>query len=378
MNIGVPKESWPGETRVALVPDGVRRLAKRGAQVQIECGLGTTIGATDSDYVTAGASGATDRRALLASADMVLRVRPPPPEEVEWLKPGAVHISFLDPRNEPELLCRLAERGVDAISMERMPRITRAQSMDALSSQSSLAGYVAVILAATHLPRIFPMMMTAAGTLAAARVLVVGAGVAGLQAIATAHRLGARVEACDSRLAVEGEVRSLGARFLNLDISETGQSQEGYAEPLTAEQLMRQRQALKRICAQADVVITAAQVFGRRAPILLTAEVLDAMRPGSVVVDLAVESGGNVEGLTSSEVRERHGVKIIAANNLPSRVPVHASQTYSANLTALVEEFWDADSRSFCVKADDEILHACLVTHAGRVCHERPVGSPPG
>jgi NAD(P) transhydrogenase subunit alpha len=377
MNIGVPKETWPGETRAALVPDGVRRLAKQGAQVQIECGLGATIGGADSDYAAAGASIATDRRALLASADMVLRVRRPPPEEIEWLKPGAVHISFLDPFNESELLRRLAARGVSAISMERMPRITRAQSMDALSSQNSLAGYVAVILAAAHLPRIFPMMMTAAGTITAARVLVIGAGVAGLQAIATAHRLGARVEACDSRPAVEEEVRSLGARFLKLDVGDTGRSQQGYAEVLTNDQLLRQRQSLKRFCAQADVVITAAQVFGRRAPVLLTAEVLDAMRPGSVVVDLAVENGGNVVGITAGEMTERHGVKIIAAGNLPSHVPVHASQTYSANLTALVEEFWDG-SGSFRMKADDEILRACLVTHAGNVCHGSPSASPPG
>ena len=377
MNISVPKETWPGETRAALVPDGVRRLAKKGVQVRIECGLGATIGAADSDYAAAGASIATDRRALLASADMVLRVRRPPPEEIEWLKPGALHISFLDPFNEAELLCRLAARGVSAISMEKMPRITRAQSMDALSSQNSLAGYVAVILAAVHLPRIFPMMMTAAGTITPARVLVIGAGVAGLQAIATAHRLGARVEACDSRPAVEEEVRSLGARFLKLDVGDTGRSQQGYAKVLTDDQLLRQRQSLKRFCAQADVVITAAQVFGRRAPVLLTAEVLDAMRPGSVVVDLAVDNGGNVEGITAGET-ERRGVKIIAASNLPSHVPVHASQTYSANLTALVEEFWDGASGSFCVKADDEILRACLVTHGGNVCHENPGASPPG
>jgi len=371
MKIGVPNETWPGETRAALVPDGVRRLVKLGAQVEVESGLGATIGGGDVDYVSAGASIATDRHALLASADVLLRVRKPPIEEVEWLKSGSVHISFLDPFNERKLLGRLAERGVNAISMEMMPRITRAQKMDALSSQANLAGYVAIILAARHLPKIFPMMMTAAGTISPARVLVIGAGVAGLQAIATARRLGARVEAFDSRPAVEEEVRSLGARFLKIDLGETSQAEGGYARAPTEDQLRRQRQALKRFCAEADAVITAAQVFGRRAPVLLTADVLAAMKAGSVVVDLAVESGGNVEGIDPGQMTDRNGVKIIACANLAGYVPVHASQTYSANVTALVEEFWDKAGKRFELRTDDEILRACLVTHAGRICHER-------
>jgi NAD(P) transhydrogenase subunit alpha len=371
MRIGVPKEIWPGETRVALVPDDVRRLARLGAQVEIECGLGTALGHTDADYASAGASMSSNRQVLLASVDLVLRVRKPPLEEVEWLKLGTTHISFLDPFNEPELLRRLADRGVSAISMEMMPRITRAQTMDALSSQANLAGYVAIILAAAHLPKIFPMMMTAAGTIAPARVLVIGAGVAGLQAIATAQRLGARVEAYDTRPAVEQEVRSLGARFLKMNFSGTAQTPEGYAKALSDEQLGQQRQAMKRFCAQADAVITAAQVFGRRAPVLITGDVLAAMKPGSVVVDVAVESGGNVEGVPG-EVTDCHGVKIVACSNLPGRVPVHASQCYSANLTALLQTFWDKDG--FRVETDDEILHACLVTHQGRICHG-PSGS---
>jgi NAD(P) transhydrogenase subunit alpha len=347
-------------------------LVKLGAQVEIESGLGRTIGATDADYAAGGASANPNQQSLLGAADLVLRVRKPPKEEVDWLKPGAIHISFLDAFNDAPLLERLAARGVSAIAMEMMPRITRAQTMDALSSQNNLAGYVAVILAAAHLPKIFPMMTTAAGTIAPARVLVIGAGVAGLQAIATARRLGARVEAYDSRPVVEEEIRSLGARFLKMDFGQSDQTKEGYAHALTEDQLRLQRQFLKRFCAQADVVITAAQVFGRRAPVLITTDLLAAMKPGSVVVDLAVENGGNVEGASSSELTERDGVKIIACANLPGRVPRHASQTYSANLTALVKEFWDQSTQSFCVKPDDEILRACLVTHGGRICHERP------
>lgn len=376
MKIGVLKEAWPDESRVALVPDDVRRLAELGIGIQVEPGVGATIGALDADYASAGATIAAARHDLLASADLVLRVRKPPDDEVGWLKAGSVHISFLDPFNEPQLLHHLAGRGISAISMEMMPRLTRAQRMDALSSQASLAGYVAVILAAAQLPKIFPMMMTAAGTIAPARVLVIGAGVAGLQAIATARRLGARVEACDSRPAVEEEVRSLGARFLKLDVSESHPAGGGYARGLDEEQLGRQRRALARHCAEADVVLTAAQVFGRRAPVLLTAELLAGMKRGSVVVDLAVESGGNVEGIVPGQITERDGVKIIACTHLAARVPVHASQTYSANLTALVEEFWDRDSRSFCLKTDDDILRACLVTHGGRICHERFAPGP--
>jgi len=377
MKIGVLKETWPDETRVALVPDGVCRLTKLGATVEVESGLGATIGGADADYASAGASIATDRHSLLASADLALRVRKPPSEEVEWLKPGSIHISFLDPFNEPQLLHQLAGRGVSAISMEMMPRITRAQRMDALSSQASLSGYVAVILAAAQLPRIFPMMMTAAGTIAPARVLVIGAGVAGLQAIATARRLGARVEACDSRPAVEEEVRSLGARFLKLDVGGSEPAAGGCARQLADDELGRQRRALGRYCSEADVIVTAAQVFGRRAPVLLTAEMLAGMKPGSVVVDLAVESGGNVEGIVPGQITERDGVKIIACTNLAARVPVHASQTYSANLTALVEEFWDRDNRSFRLSTGDEILRACLVTHEGRICRDSPRSGAP-
>lgn len=369
MKICVPKEAR--ESRAAMVPANIARLIKLGARVEIEAGLGQASGFTDDDYIAARATVSHDRKALVESADIVLRVRKPPPEEVQWLQPGSIHISFLDPFNEPELVRSLTARGVNAISLEMLPRITRAQKMDALSSQASLAGYVSVILAADHLKRIFPMMMTAAGTIAPARVLVIGAGVAGLQAIATAKRLGARVEAYDTRPVVEEQVRSLGARFLKVELGETGQTSEGYARALTEEQLRRQREAMKKFCREADVVITAAQVFGRRAPIIVTAEMVAAMNKGSVVVDTAVESGGNVEGAVFDQITSRDGVTIVGLANLAGRVPVHASQVYSANLTSLIEEFWDKQGGRFALNSDDEILKACLVTRAGKVCNER-------
>jgi NAD(P) transhydrogenase subunit alpha len=308
---------------------------------------------------------------MLSTADVILRVRKPPQEEVEWLKPGAVHVSFLDPFNEPALIRQLAARGVSAASLEMLPRITRAQKMDALSSQASLAGYVAVVLAAEQLNKIFPMMMTAAGTISPARVFIIGAGVAGLQAIATARRLGARVEAYDTRPVVEEQVKSLGAKFLKIDLGETGQTQEGYAKALTEEQLARQRDTMRKFCGDADVVITTAQVFGRKAPVLVTVEMLDAMKPGSVVVDLAVESGGNVESILPGQIIERKGVKLVGLKNLPGRVPVHASQVYSTNLINFIEEFWDQQNKKFVLNLDDEIIKGCLVTHGGKIVNSK-------
>jgi len=259
--------------------------------------------------------------------------------------------------------------GAIALSVELIPRSTIAQKMDALSSQANLAGYVAVILAAERLPKILPMMMTPAGTIAPARVLVIGAGVAGLQAIATARRLGARVEAYDTRPVVKEQVQSLGAKFVEIDVGETGQTKDGYAKQLTEEQLARQRAALARHCAEADVVITTAQVFGRRAPQIITAEMLDGMRPGSVVVDLAVETGGNVEGVELDREIERKGVRILGLANLPGRVPVAASQMYAANLANFIEHFWDRKAKMFQWVEEDDILRAMTVTRDGRVVH---------
>lgn len=351
-----------------MVPDHVAKLAKRGAQVEIEAGMGLSVGYPDAKYTAAGATVTPDRRALLAAADMVLRLRKPPLEEVGFLKPGCVHVSYLDPFNERELVHKLAACGVSAISLEMVPRITRAQKIDVLSSQANLAGYVAVVLAACHLRKIFPMMMTAAGTITPAKVFVIGAGVAGLQAIATARRLGAKVSAFDTRPVVEEQVKSLGASFVRIDLGETGQTKDGYAKALTAEQLARQRAGLEKVCADSDVVITTAQVFGRKAPLIVTNAMVAAMKPGSVVVDCAIESGGNVEGAPFDQIADRNGVTIIALANLPGRVPVHASQVFSGNLASLVEEFWDKDSKRFVLKLDDEIIKGCLITHNGEIC----------
>lgn len=371
MIVAVPAESRRGETRVALTPPNVTRLRALGAEVRVEAGAGGTSGFCDADYANAGAAVVEDRARLLTEAEVVLQVRPPTDIDIQHLQPGCVFMGFLDPFNSPSVLSRLAGRGVSAMAVELIPRTTRAQPMDALSSQANLAGYVAVILAASHLNRIFPLMMTAAGTIAAARVLVIGAGVAGLQAIATARRLGARVEACDTRPAVEEEVKSLGARFLKIDLGETGQTRDGHARALTNEQLARQREALARFCAGADVVITAAQVFGRRAPVIVTGAMLRAMRPGSVVVDLAVESGGNVESIVPDAVTDRNGVKLVGFTNLAGRVPAHASQVYSTNLANLLEACWDKEQKRLLLDRDDEITRACLVTHEGRICHEQ-------
>jgi NAD(P) transhydrogenase subunit alpha len=367
MRICIAKETFPGETRTAIVPENVAKLVKRGAQVAVEAGVGAACGYADIDYTTAGAEVVQDRKSLLSSADMVLRLRKPPIEEVGWLKNGCVHVSFLDPFNESDLIQKLAGQGVSAISMEMIPRTTRAQKMDALSSQANLAGYVAVILAADHLNRVFPMMTTAAGTIMAAKVLIIGAGVAGLQAIATARRLGATVEAFDTRPVVAEQVQSLGAKFAKIDIGETGQTKDGYAKALTEEQLAKQREGMKKLCAAADVVITTAQVFGKKAPIILTADIVAAMKKGSVIIDLPIESGGNVEGSVLNQIVDKNGVKIVGLANLSGRVPAAASKVYSTNLLGLIEEFWDKEAQRFVLRLDDEIIQSCLITHDGQV-----------
>ena len=376
MKISVPRETHPGETRAPLTPDSAAKLVKLGAQVEVEAGLGAAAGFADDAYIKAGAAISSDRKALVSSGDIVLRLRKPPVEEISWLKPNAIHASLLDPFNEKELVQKFAECGVSAISMEFIPRTTRAQKMDVLSSQANLGGYVAVIQAASHVNKIFPMMTTAAGTILPAKVFIIGAGVAGLQAIATAKRLGAKVTAYDTRPVVEEQVKSLGAQFLKIDLGETGQTKEGYAKALTEEQIQKQRDAMKKTCGDSDIVITTAQVFGRRAPILVTNEMLDAMKPGSAVIDMAVESGGNVEGVVYDQVTDRKGVKIVGVANLPARVPLHASQVYAANLVALVEEFWDKKEKTFVLKLDDEIIKGCLITHGGKIVNEKLLPKP--
>ncbi|MDP2654259.1 MAG: Re/Si-specific NAD(P)(+) transhydrogenase subunit alpha [Candidatus Omnitrophota bacterium] len=367
MQIGIPREAHPGEKRVPLVPSSVDRLVKKGFQVVFESGLGESVGLTDNEYQKAGAVVDTDRRRILSSSDLLLRLRKPPMEEVNFLKKGSIHISFLDPFNEPALVTELASAGISAISMEMIPRTTKAQKMDALSSQANLAGYVSVVLAADRLDKIFPMLMTPAGTITPARVFIIGAGVAGLQAIATARRLGARVEAFDTRPVVEEQVKSLGAKFVKIDLGETGQTKDGYAKALTPEQIKKQQDGMAKVCSQSDVVITTAQLFGRKAPVLLTKDMVAQMKPGSIIVDMAVETGGNVEGSKVNEEVLVNGVRIIGLGNLPGRVASHASQMYSANLQNLIEEYTDKDSKSFKLNLDDEIIKGCLVTHQGQI-----------
>src|SRR5580704_13040327 len=370
MRIFVPKELHPNERRVPLLPSGAAKLAKLGAQVEVEQGLGAALNCGDSEYQSAGAKISTDRVRSLAGADMLLRLRKPPVEEVDLLKKGCIHASFLDPFNERDLVRRLAAAGVTAVSMEMIPRTAVAQKMDVLSSQANLSGYVAVILAAARASRIFPMLITPAGTIKPLKVFVIGVGVAGLQAIATARRLGAAVDAFDTRPVVEEQVKSLGAKFVKADLGETGETVGGYAKPLTPEQLQKQREVMAQHISQSDVVITAAQVFGRKAPVVVTTQMVTQMKPGSVVVDTAVETGGNVECAKCGEEIEIGGVKIIGFTNLPGRVAANASEMYSNNLGAFVEHFWDKEAKAFHLDITNDILKGCVITHAGKICNE--------
>jgi NAD(P) transhydrogenase subunit alpha len=369
MLIGVPKETWAGELRTALVPQNAKKFIELGLSIVVETGSGVASGYTDSMYEEVGVKISQDKAEVLG-ADLVMRVRKPSVAELQLVKKEAVSISFLDPFNEKELVQDMATRGIQGISMEMIPRSTRAQKMDALSSQANLAGYVTVIQAAFHSPKIFPMMMTPAGTIAPGRVFIIGAGVAGLQAIATAKRLGARVEAFDTRPVVAEQVQSLGAKFLDIDLGEVGQTEQGYAKELTAQQVELQREGQKQVISQSDVLITTAQVFGRPAPQIVGFDMVEAMKPGSVVVDMAVESGGNVEGAVLDQVVDVGGVKIIGQGNLPSEVARNASEMYSNNLFNLVSEFWDEDQKRLVLDPDDEIIQSCLITREGEVINE--------
>lgn len=367
MIISVIKEEK--ENRVALVPDSVKKLtALEGVQVLIEKNLTPMI--PDEEYIKAGAETA-EREELLSRADILLRLGAPDKETAEKLKKGALNISFLDPYNNKEIVNTLRERGLSSVSMEMIPRTTLAQKMDALSSQASLAGYAAVIAGAEKLDRIFPMMMTPAGTISPARVFIIGAGVAGLQAIATAKRLGARVEAFDTRPVVEEQVHSLGGKFVKVDLGETGQTKNGYAKALTEEQLKKQQEVMAKHCAHSDLVITTAKLFGRKAPVIITNEILKNMRDGSVIVDLAVETGGNVEGSEPGKTILKEGVHIIGTENLPGEVAYNASQMYSSNVTNLLLHFWDREKNSLDLNSDDEILESCLVTREGELVNEK-------
>jgi len=366
VKIGVLSETVAGERRVALVPDVAAKLT--GFEVTVQAGAGAAAGFTDDAYREAGAAVEGDRARLAGASAVLLSVQPPPLADVANLRSGAVTIGFLQPATQAAAVEALAARGVTSFSLEMLPRISRAQSMDALSSQASLAGYKGVLMAANRLGKFFPMLMTAAGTIPPARVLVLGAGVAGLQAIATARRLGAVVEAYDVRPAVKEEVRSLGATFLELEL-EAQEGQGGYAREQSEEFLTRQRELLTERVAAADVVVTTAAIPGRRAPLLVTAAMVRGMRRGSVLVDLASDTGGNCELTEPGEVCEVGGVWVDGTTNVPSTVPLHASQLYARNVTNLLEHL--APDGELKLDFEDEITKGCCVTYDGRVVSER-------
>ena len=366
MIVGIPKETTPGERRVALVPELVARLKQAGLEVLVESEAGVAAGHQDHAYVEKGAR--VDATAL-AQADVVLKVQPPSAQEIARWKPGITLISFLQPYTNAAGIRALAERKVTAFAMELMPRITRAQPMDALSAMSTVAGYKAVLIAANHLPRFFPLLMTAAGTLTPARVFILGAGVAGLQAIGTARRLGAVVEAFDTRPAVKEQVESLGAKFVQLELDTQGaEAKTGYAAAQSEEFYERQRALMAKSVAAADVVITTALVPGQRAPVLVTAAMVQGMRPGSVLVDLAAEQGGNCELTVPGQEIMHQGVVVSGLTNLPSTVPLHASQMYARTVTNyLMHLFKDGKLQ---LDLSDELTRGPLVTHQGELVHE--------
>ncbi|MCY4355539.1 MAG: NAD(P) transhydrogenase subunit alpha [Truepera sp.] len=363
--------STGGDARVALTPQAVEKLTRLGAGVEVEAGYGELLALADQEFERAGARVRPDPDEALAGADVVVGLMEPDLTTVTKVRRGAIWISFLDPFRQTGLVRALAEGSISSLCMELIPRTSYAQKMDALSSQASLAGYSAVIAAAERIKKALPMMTTPAGTIPPARVFIIGVGVAGLQAIATAKRLGARVEAYDTRPVVEEQVLSLGARFVKIDVGETGQTEQGYAKALTAEQLESQQQQMARHCANADIVITTAQVFGRPAPRIVTGEMLDGMRPGSVVVDLAASTGGNVEGSAADqEVVRPNGVTILGFGNLARQVAGDASQMYANNVYNLIEHAWDQETSSLRLDLEDTIIGGCLLTHEGQVLHQ--------
>ena len=370
MNIAILRETMAGEARVALVPESIRKLVALKASLQVESGAGVQAGASDADYEAAGANVSTDRARLLEAADVLAVVNRPLPEDIKNLKQNAVVLGFLRPLDEPAALADVVAQKLTAFAMELIPRITRAQAMDALSSMATVVGYKAVLMAAEHIPRMFPMLMTAAGTVPPARVLVLGAGVAGLQAIATARRLGAVVEAYDVRKAAGEQVRSLGAQFLEVDLGGIAtEDAGGYAVELTEEAMSRGRDLISKHAQTADVIITTAQVPGRRAPLLLTEEAVNGMKRGAVVVDLAGATGGNCAVAHPGETIERDGVFIMSPLNLAATVPVHASQLYSRNVTSFLSLLIKEGELS--IDMTDDVIGPSCVTHRGEYVHPR-------
>ena len=368
MKIGIPKEIIGGECRVAVIPAMIGTLTKMGHEVLVERGAGMVASFSDEQYKESGATIVAAAKELYESSQIILKVQPADEaKEVALLREGSTLIGFLAPLNHPGMIRKLADRRITSFAMEFIPRITRAQSMDALSSMATIAGYKAVLIAANHLGKIFPLLMTAAGSIPPATVLVLGAGVAGLQAIATAKRLGAKVEAFDPRPAVKEQVKSLGAHFVEMELPEEDvETAGGYAKEQSEAFLKKEQEAIAARLPKVDVVITTAQVFGKQAPLLITEEMVKMMRAGSVIVDLAAEQGGNCELTVAGQTVEKHGVVIHGAVNLPATVPVHASQMYSKNITNLFRHIMQEGKYDF----EDEITKGACITHAGNIVND--------
>jgi NAD(P) transhydrogenase subunit alpha len=375
MQVAVPKETFPGERRVALIPANVPHLAKVGVEVLVEAGAGLAAGFPDSQYSGRGAKIAPDRDQLFA-ADAIVQVRSlganreAGAADLTHYRKGQVVIGMCDPLGEPEAARKVAETGISQIALELIPRITRAQSMDVLSSMATIAGYRAVLLGAVELPKMFPLLMTAAGTITAARVFIIGAGVAGLQAVATAKRLGAVVHAYDVRPAVREQVESLGGKFVELEL-ETGESEDkgGYAKAMDEEFYRKQRALMAKVVAESDLVITTAAIPGKKSPLLITAAAVEGMKPGSVIIDLAAERGGNCELSEADQRVEKHGVVLMGPTNLPSEIPYHASQMYSNNITKYLLNM--VKDGQINLDVEDEIIRDTLITQDGEIVNAR-------
>jgi H+-translocating NAD(P) transhydrogenase subunit alpha len=374
MHIGVPKETSPGERRVALVPESCKKLIQAGYTVAVEAGAGEQAGFSDAQYREVGTALETDPAALLGAADIVLKVSPPADrngsgDEIEWMRQGAVYVGSLMPLRNLPIVQRLVSRRITAFSTDAIPRTTRAQSMDTLSSMANISGYKGVLLAAVELNKYFPMLMTAAGTVPPAKVFVIGAGVAGLQAIATARRLGANVFATDVRPEVKEQIESVGGKYVGIELKETASAGGGYAKELTEEDRARQRELLAEQCAASDAIITTALIGGVFAPKLISRDMVRSMKPGTVLVDLAADGGGNCELSRPGETVSVGGVTILAPLNLPATMPLHASLLFSRNLTAFLQAF--TKDRTFQLDLTDDIQQGAVITHGGVVKHAR-------
>jgi NAD(P) transhydrogenase subunit alpha len=367
--VAVPKETAPNERRVALIPDAIKKYAASGLTVLVQAGAGEGSFFSDDAYARAGAKIVPDAATLYGQGDLILKIQKPEPQEIDQMKPSATLIAFLQPMTNLDLVRQLVQRRITAFSMDAIPRTTRAQYMDALSSMATVAGYKAVLLAADHTAKFFPLLTTAAGTIPPAKVLVIGAGVAGLMAIGTARRLGAVVEAYDARAVVKEQVESLGGKFVVIDTGADLAGAGGYAREATEDILRKQQEGLAARAAKSDIVITTAAVPGRPAPRLLPASTVEQMAPGSVIVDLAAETGGNCELTVPGEIVERHGVTLIGITNLPSTLPVHASQMYSKNIQNLLA-LMIANDGTFTIDMNDDIVNQTIITRDGNILHQ--------